>query len=171
MASAPPHPHPRWLLGAGAVRCRVPVTTVTTVTPDPSPTGAAGPPRARRLPIVTVIVATVGVVVALVGLAWGTRPLATETQDCGTAFSFLLDGEVDIYVNPETPPPGITPAEAAANNARPCQERAADRALPAGGLVLAGTLTAGLAAAVDLGVRGWRWYRLHHLSPVHGGGL
>jgi hypothetical protein len=146
---------------------------VTTVTPDPSPVGtdAADPAPVRRLPLVTVVVATLGVVVALVGLVWGTRPLATETQDCGTAFSFLLDGEVDVYVSIESPPAGITPAEAAANNARPCQERAAERALPAGGLVLAGTLTAALAAAVDLGVRGWRWYRLHHLSPVHGGGL
>lgn len=170
------------------VRCCVPPirrdtdptidTTDTTdsadTTDSPSPADAIGPPvavapvgRVRRLHLVTVAVATVAVVVALVGLVWGTRPLQTPTQDCGTSFSFLLDGRVDEFVDPANPPAGITAADAEANNAEPCQERAADRARPAGALVVGGTLLAATAAVVDLGARGLRWYRNTHMPPVH----
>lgn len=122
-------------------------------------THAPGRSAPTRFAAIRAVVATLGVLVALVGLVWGTRPLSTPTQDCGTPFSFLLDGEVDIYVSTENPPEGVTPAAAAANNAAPCQERAADRALPAGALVVGGTLVGAVAAAVELGTRAWRWYR------------
>jgi hypothetical protein len=126
------------------------------------------PPRpAGRTHSVTVVIATVGVVLALAGLVWGTRPLETPTQDCGTSFSFLLDGRVDVFVDASNPPEGTTTAQAEANNAEPCQERAAARARPAGALVVGGTLAAALAAVVDLGVRGLRRYRSGHMPPVH----
>ena len=130
----------------------------------PAPAPPVGP-RARRLHAVTVVVATVGVLIALVGLVWGTRPLATPTQDCGTAFSFLLEGRIDVFVDPADPPAGVTPSEAEANNAEPCQERSADRAKPAAGVVVGGTVLAAVAAAVDGGARGWRRYRLRPPRP------
>ena len=119
--------------------------------PSPAATAAPGtgpevPPRpliARVAPIV----ATVGVVAALLAAVWVMLPLRTETQDCGTPFTFLVNGRVNEYVNPEDPPTGVTRAEAEANNADPCQERAANRALPALIVVAAGTATA-LAALV-----------------------
>ncbi len=126
-------------------------------------------PRPHTSPFhrVTVVVATICVFGALVGLVWGTRPLTTPTQDCGTAFSFLLDGRVDQFVDPSNPPEGITAEEARANNDRPCQERAATRSRPAGALVVGGTLMASATAAVDLAVRGVRRYRRVHQPSVH----
>ena len=128
--------------------------------PEPTPS--------PRLHAVTVLVATLGVVVALVGLFIGTRPLSTPTQDCGTSFSFLLDGRVNQYVDPANPPEGIDAGEARANNDEPCQERAADDARPAGALVVGGTFVAAAAAVVDLSVRGIRRYRANHMPSVKG---
>lgn len=130
-----------------------------------TPTGLAPAPPTGRLHAVTVLLAAVGVVVALAGLVAGTRPLATPTQDCGTPFSFLLHGRVDVFVDPADPPAGVSAAEAEANNAEPCQERAADRARPAAGLVVGGTVLATIAAGTDLAVRSWRWYRIRPPRP------
>lgn len=127
--------------------------------PEPTPT--------PRLHAITVLVATLGVLVAVAGLFMGTRPLSTPTQDCGTSFSFLLDGRVNRYVDPSSPPEGITAGEAESNNDEPCQERAADRARPAGALVVGGTIAAAAAAIVDLSVRGVRRYRATHVPSVH----
>lgn len=110
-------------------------------------------PVAGRTLAVTAVVATVGVVVALIGLGLLLRPLRSPTQDCGTAISYLLEGRVDILVDPADPPRGVTAAEARANNAKTCQARAGDRAKPAGALVVGGTGLAGAAAAVDGSVR------------------
>lgn len=114
-------------------------------TPAPA---AFRPRRARRLQV-TAAVATLGVVVALVGLGLSARPLATPTQDCGTALTFLAAGRVDEFVDPGNPPEGVTRAEAEANNDEPCQERAADRAVPAGLAVVGGTAVGLLAAGVE----------------------
>jgi hypothetical protein len=133
---------------------------------DPPVGGDPARPRPkRRLHVATVLIATLGVVVALAGLAWGTRPLATPTQDCGTPFSFLYQGRLNVYVDPADPPAGVSAAEAEANNAEPCQERAADRARPAGALVVGGTLVGAVAAVTDLGVRSWRWFRVRPPRP------
>ena len=113
----------------------------------PSPV-VTRPRRARRLEA-TAVLATLGVVVALIGLALSARPLATPTQDCGTAFTFLVAGRVNEFVDPGNPPTGVTRAEAEANNAEPCQERAANRAVPAAVAVVAGTGLGLLAAGLE----------------------
>ena len=136
---------------------RNPSLPVTVMTPPPlrgwAPPGA---PLVRA----TAVVGFVGVLVALAGVALGLRPLSTPTQDCGTAASFLLRGRVNVYVDPANPPEGTTRAEAEANNAEPCQERAANRAKPAGALVVGGTLVGIVALLVEWVVR----LRLHRAA-------
>jgi hypothetical protein len=136
----------------------VPESTAPVATAETADTPQT-PPRepGARVVRVTAVVALVGVLLALVGLGLGLQPLATPTQDCGTAATFLLQGRVNEYVNPADPPPGITRAEAEANNAEPCQERAGNRALPAGALLVGGTLLAAVAVLVEAAVR----FRLH----------
>ena len=119
-----------------------------------------------RVVRVTSLVAFLGILLAVAGLVLAAQPLHTETQNCGTAGSFLLDGRVNEFVDPTQPPAGITSAEAKANNAEPCQERAANRAWPAGILVVAGTLVALLSLTGEFMVRavaGRR--RLSQLNP------
>ncbi|MFN8017399.1 MAG: hypothetical protein U0P45_04670 [Acidimicrobiales bacterium] len=114
------------------------------------------PPIPRSLRA-TAIVATVGVVAALVGLVLLLRPVHSPTQDCGLAAAYLLTGRVDQYVDEAAPPKGVTKAEAKANNRRPCRPRVADAARP--GLILfsAGLLVAVVAALVELVIRLWGW--------------
>lgn len=119
--------------------------------PEPTAPGPPDPPPKRpvRMLRVVAVVALVSVVVAGLGLVIGTRPLRTPTQDCGTAFAFLLGGRQNEYLDPNDPPEGVTAREATANNERPCQERAANRAWPAGVLVVGGTLVGIVALLVD----------------------
>ncbi len=137
----------------------------TATEPDPPVADAPAPvgddPRhalRRRRAQVTAAVALVGILVSLIGLGLLVRPLATPVQDCGTAASFLLRGGTDVLVDDEHPPRGVTRAEARANNASPCQERAANRARPAATLVVLGVLVALLALMVELVMR-VRWHR------------
>lgn len=118
-----------------------------------------------RLLTGTAVVATLGVLVALVGVVWLLRPLSSPTQDCGTAWSFLATGRSNIYVDPSNPPKGIAGPEAKANNANPCQARAGERAKPAGALVVGGTFVALIAAVVD-GVVRFRRHRRHRWSAI-----
>ncbi len=124
--------------------------------PEPSswpvPSSPAGPRRSRAVRA-TAVIALLGVLVALAGAALAALPLRTPTQDCGTALTFLLDGRMNQFVDPASPPAGTTRAEAEANNAEPCQERAANRARPAGALLVGGTLVALVALAVEVVVR------------------
>lgn len=134
------------------------------VAPAVAPTVA--PATARPAPHgllrATAIIATVGVVVALGGLVLLLRPVSTPTQDCGTSLAFLLGGRVDQFVSETDPPKGTTPAEAKANNARPCRERVADQAKPAGVLIASGLLAAIIAVAIEVAVRGTAWWRRRH---------
>jgi hypothetical protein len=144
--------------------------TITTEADDQASSGSSAPEDAQvtRRPLlhtVTLVVAMVGVVVAGAGLVWGTRPLATPTQDCGTSFSFLLDGRLNEYVDPDNPPSGTTASEAKANNNDPCQERAANQARPAAWLVMGGTLVALVAALIEGGVRVYQWMGLARPRP------
>jgi hypothetical protein len=126
---------------------------------DPPPLRGTQPPGATAVRA-TAVIAFIGVLVALVGLGLGLRPLSTPTQDCGTAATFLLRGKANEYVDPSNPPTGITRAEAEANNAEPCQERAGNRALPAGLLVVGGTAVGVVALLVEGAVR----FRLHRAA-------
>lgn len=122
--------------------------------PAPVPTPGAGerPPGSTTVRV-TALVALLGVLVAVGAVGWGGWPLRTPTQDCGTAATFLIGGRVNQFVDPSNPPDGITPAEARANNQEPCQERAGNRALPAGVVLVSGTLIALLALIVEFFVR------------------
>ena len=75
-----------------------------------------------------------------------------EVQDCGTPAAYLLDGRVDVIpdaqdriLGPDGQPLTLPASAATAARQHPCQDRVADRAVPAGILVLAGTVV-GLAA-------------------------
>lgn len=126
-------------------------------TPPPHPaTGAPGPPRVLRA---TAIVAAVGTLVALVGLALLLRPVQTPVQDCGTVAGFLLDGRTNEFVDPADPPKGVTRAEAEANNREPCRDRVADAAKPGAAIFVLGLVTATVAATLEVGVRGALWRR------------
>lgn len=134
---------------------------MTTSTTDPAVSPPAEPSRSAPHGLVraTAAIATVGVVVALVGLALLLRPVSTPTQDCGTALGFLLDGRVNEMVSVTDPPDGITQAAAAANQARPCRTRVVDQAAPALVLFGAGLVAAVGAALVEITVRSIGWYR------------
>lgn len=124
----------------------------------PAPT-RAGPPEAPEPPPrtgllrVAPVVALLGVVAALVGVGLVLRPLSTPTQDCGTALTFLLDGEPNQWVSVDDPPEGVTPEQARDNNEHPCQERAANQARPAAALAFGGTFVAFVAALSEIAVR------------------
>ena len=126
---------------------------------EPAPVPADARPAPHGLLRATAVIATVGVVVALIGLVLLVRPVSTPTQDCGTSLAFLLGGRVDQFVSETDPPKGITPAEAKANNARPCRERVAERAKPAGVLIASGLLAAIIAVTIEVAVRGTAWWR------------
>ena len=117
----------------------------------------------------TAVIATIGVVVALLGLGLLFLPVQTPTQDCGTSIGFLLDGRVDELVNPDDPPKGITAAEARANNAEPCRDRVADRAKPAAVLFGAGMVAALGAAGTEVAIRTTGWLRRRRAARLPAG--
>lgn len=125
----------------------------------PTVTSAPRRPAPRGLLAATAVIATIGVVVALLGIVLLLRPVSTPTQDCGTSLGFLLDGRVNVFVSEDDPPAGITPEEARANNAEPCRDRVADRAGPALVLFSAGLVAAIIAAVVEGTVRISGWLR------------
>ena len=124
------------------------MTAPVTTTDAPGSEMPAPKPRTGLLRIAPVV-ALVGIVVALMGIGLVSRPLSTPTQDCGTALTFLLDGEPNQWVSVENPPDGVTADQARANNDHPCQERAANQARPAAVLVFLGTLVALTAAITE----------------------
>ncbi|HRW36978.1 MAG: hypothetical protein KDB04_02310 [Acidimicrobiales bacterium] len=138
--------------------------------PPPSPVAASDPdapgaapasrPGPTRLQRTTALVATVGVVVVLIGLLVLLRPVSTPTQSCGTSLGVLLDGRANEYVyDVQNPPAGITRAEAEANNARPCRERVADIARPAAVAMAVGLVAAVGALIVEVVDRSFAWRR------------
>jgi hypothetical protein len=109
--------------------------------------------RSDRTVRITAIVALTGVVAALLALGYTALPLRSPTQDCGTALTFLLDGRVDEFVDPNAPDDEFTTEEAVANNTRPCQERAAGRARRAGVPFVGGIVAAVSSLVVEQVVR------------------
>jgi hypothetical protein len=132
---------------------------VTTSTTPPEAATADARPSPRGVLRATPVLATVGVVLALVGLALLLRPVHTPAQDCGTSLAFILGGRVDVQVSETDPPEGITPAEAKANNAQPCRHRVAEQVGPAAVLFGVGLVAALGAAAVEVALRLSAWLR------------
>ena len=120
---------------------------------DARPAAVSAPPPRTGLLRVAPLLALTGVLVALVGIGLVLRPLSTPTQDCGTALTFLLDGEPNQWVSVDQPPEGVSPDQARDNNEHPCQERAANQARPAGALVFLGTFVGLVAAISEIAVR------------------
>lgn len=107
------------------------------------------PPPASGLLRWAAVVASVGVVVALVGIGVLLLPVATPARDCGTAYGYLADGRYDQALDPAAPPEGVTRAEAEADNAEPCHDRVVARARPAGLMIVGGTFVALVAVVVE----------------------
>lgn len=126
---------------------------------EPAAPARPGPTRLQRT---TALIATVGVVSALVGLLLVIRPIETPALDCGTALGVLLDGRPDEFLDPDDPPEGVTAAEAEASNDNPCRKRAAAAARPAAAMVAAGLLAALGALVVEVIDRALAWrHRVH----------
>lgn len=136
-----------------------------TAPPAAEPAPASARPGPTGIFQATAIIATIGVVVALIGLGLLFLPVQTPTQDCGTSIGFLLDGRVNELVSETDPPAGITPAEAKANNASPCRSRVADRTKPAAVLFGAGMVAALGAATTEVAIRSTRRFRRRRVPP------
>lgn len=117
------------------------------------------PPAAPGIFRITPVVATVAVVVAVIGLVLMLRPVSTPTQDCGTAMGFILDGRSDVLVDRADPPTGVTAAEAEANNEAPCRTRVTDALKPGSVLFAVGFVVAIGATFAEAGARTWWWVR------------
>lgn len=128
-------------------------TTEPAPPPPPDPGAAPARPRPTGVLLATAVIATIGVVVALLGIGILLLPVSTPTQDCGTSLGFLLDGRVNEFVSVDDPPAGITPAEALANNETPCRDRVADRVKPAAVLIGAGLVAALGATVAEITIR------------------
>lgn len=128
---------------------------------------SAVPAHRRRAFEVTALIATAGVVAALVGVAVLAIPVRSPLQDCGSPFAFLYDGRTDVTGDPARPPEGASPADVKATNARPCRPRVADRARPAAALLGVGT-TFALGATVTETVIRWRARRRSNRRPPVG---
>lgn len=129
--------------------------------PAPAPAAGQAPTTPARTGILraTALVATVAVVLALVGIGLLLLPVSTPAVDCGTAYSYLADGRFDRPVDPAAPPEGVTAAEAEANNAEPCHDRVVAKARPAGLMIVGGTLVGLIVVVAEGVVRGTGWLR------------
>lgn len=125
---------------------------------DQPPTSSDGPvvgARPRRAGVVraTAWVATVGLILALVGVGLLARPVRTPLQDCGSVYGFLRNGRVDVLGDPANPPEGATKADVVSTNASPCRHRVAAAARPSAVLIPVGTLVALVAVLVEVVAR------------------
>ena len=115
------------------------------------------PPRRRPLPrwpdrLITASTFAAWACLALIvaGLVVGVVPVKNpKVQDCGTPLAFVLTGRVDTFVDPNSPPRGMTAKQAEAANRHPCRKRVAPARFLSGGLLL-GALVIGLAGATML---------------------
>ena len=119
------------------------------------------PPPLRPLYRATAVVALVGVIATLLGIATLLRPVATPTQDCGTSLAVLLQGRPNEFVDPNDLPDGVTAEEAQENNERPCRDRVADQAATSATLIAGGLVVALLATIVEVAVRALGRHRRH----------
>lgn len=107
-----------------------------------------------RLLDVTAVVAALGALAALLGVAVLAVPVHSPIQDCGTPFGFLKDGRVDRPADPADPPAGTTAAQVRAAAREGCHDRVVDRAqvaavLLGGGMAVAlGALTVEVVARI-----------------------
>ena len=117
---------------------------------DRSPRPSTLPRWPDRLITASTFAAWACLALVVAGLVVGVVPVKNpKVQDCGTPLAFVLTGRVDTFVDPNSPPHGMTAKEAEAANRRPCRKRVAPHALLSGGLLL-GALVVGLAGATML---------------------
>lgn len=115
-----------------------------------APALAALPRWPDRLIDASTFLAWAALALILAGLVFGTVPVKNpKVQDCGAPLAFVLTGRTDTFVDPTSPPKGITVKEAQAANARPCRKRVAPRMLHSGELLLGG-LAVGLTGVAML---------------------
>lgn len=115
-------------------------------------------PPLGRLGLLALVLAGLSLALYLVGAILLTLPVETPgVQDCGAPGAYLLDGRLDRIPDPEgriLDADGeivtLDPDVAAVARETPCQERVAARAVPAGGLILAGTVVGVAAFALEL---------------------
>ncbi len=101
------------------------------------------------------VVALICFALALVLLA---LPVETPgVQRCGTPAAYLLEGRLDVIpdaedriLGPDGEPVTLDAETAQTARDQPCRDRVADRAVPAGGLVLAGVVVGLGAFAVEV---------------------
>ncbi|WP_426574965.1 hypothetical protein [Aquihabitans sp. McL0605] len=133
--------------------------------PAAAPAPTVSHPRPTGLLRATAVVAFVGVIAAVLGFGLLLRSVSTPTQDCGTVIGFILDGRVNVFVDPADPPKGVTAAEAKANNDRPCRERVADQAKAPAIMLVSGLGIAFVAALVEVTHRSFLWRRRRRALP------
>lgn len=129
--------------------------STTTATRGSAPGTDAPRPARTGLIRATALVATIGLLAAIVGIALLARTVHSPLQDCGTVYGFLRYGRTDVSADPANPPKGVSRAQVDATNAKPCRPRVADRARPSAALILGGTamaLAASLTEAIARGV-------------------
>lgn len=125
--------------------------------PTTAPPEAAEPRVLARVTLAAAVLAIVAFAGAAVLLA---LPVETPAvQDCGTPGAYIYDGRVDVVPDAEgrirdAAGEVVTlDADVAAEARRqPCQDRVADRAVPAGLLLVAALVVGGAALAVETAV-------------------
>lgn len=147
----------------------------TAVDPRPGPTAPALADGSDAQPLsalgrTSVALAAVALVCFLVALVLAALPVRTPgVQDCGAPAAYLAAGRLDVVpdaqnriLGPDGEPRTLDEETARTARDQPCRQRVADRAVPAGGLVLVGTLLGLTAFALEFLVvrpprrRAWR---------------
>lgn len=145
--------------------------------PDPATGPDALPPTA--LGRASVALAAVALVCFLVAVVLATLPVRTPgVQDCGAPAAYLAAGRLDVIpdaqdriLGPDGEPLTLDAETAQAARDQPCRERVAVRAVPAGVLLVVGTVLGLAAFAVEVLVvrprrrRAWRAAVLSAAGP------
>lgn len=120
-----------------------------------------------RLGFALAIVALAGYLAAAVLLVLPVE--VPRVQDCGAPGAYVLTGRIDVRPDPQGfvlgadgRPQQLSDADAAAVRRAPCQDRVADRAVPAGLAILGATALGVVAAVLSL----FRPRRLPPTPPV-----
>lgn len=116
------------------------------------------PPSAGPVGRVAIVLAGLSVLAyAVAGILLAVPVSVPQVQRCGAPGAYLLAGRVDIVptddgriLGPDGEPVTLAPEVADAARSRPCQDRVADRAVPAAILLVAATVIGVTAFALEL---------------------